>query len=440
MVSRPLNRRRMLGLVCTAGLAVVSGCSAPPTRDRAETSSLHFLDTPFEAENTRLLLAEFQKRNPGVLVERQEVSADRLLTDLIAVIASGSALDLTLVPAGALARLAAARWVRDFGTVIGTLNGAGVLDQSEVGWVREQTSLNGIRYGAPAWVRLHGFFHNRTYLEATNQPAPTTFDDLRAAAEFIQRQHLGNYAFFWPLKNGPGILADDYLADGSRFFDAQLSPAFANDPRYGEVLDWRSHAVWDWNLVDPRGLNSEQDADDSFPHGWAAFSWGTYDQLRYWQTSGTFLQSGHLANGLVPSRSAAHVAIGAADLYAIPATTQQPMNAWELLYYLSAGENYRAARLRWTTSGLFFGFAPLIADQALLGAADDWADLTVLRQQLTQICPPPGVAVPWRDQWMSFAKIQSALLIRRGITPTTFIQRIAEEWRELQKGWSANPH
>src|SRR5262249_12615234 len=163
--------------------------------------------------------------------------------------------------AGSLARLAASRWLRD----LGQLNGARPLDSAELPWLREQTTLNGVRYGVPAWVRLSGFFYNRAYLEKTNQAPPLTFDDLHAVGEFIQRRGQANYAFYWPLKTGPGIFPNDYLADGNRFFDALLAPRFATDPRYAAVLDWRTQAIWDWNLVDPRGLTNEQDNDVSFP-------------------------------------------------------------------------------------------------------------------------------------------------------------------------------
>jgi len=430
-----LNRRRMLSLAGSASLAAVAGCRATPEQDRARPVSLHFLDTPFDAENTHSLLTDFTKRNPSAPVERQEVPANRLLTNLAASLASGTALDLALVPAGSLAPLAAAGSLLD----LGKLNGARLLDRVELPWVREQTVVNGSRFGAPAWVRLRGFFYNRTYLQSTNQAPPSSFDELKAAGEFLRSQRLVNYAFYWPLKTGPGIFPDDYLADGSRFFDALLSPRFDNDARYADVLDWRTRAIWDWSLVDPRGLSNEQDTDNSFPHGWAAFTWGTYDQLRHWQTSGYFLQSGHLANGLVPSRSTAHVAVGAAELYAIPATTPQTASAWELLYYLAVGEDYRATRLRWKTSGLLFGYAPLVADQALLASAAEWADPSILRQQLAQVSPPPAVGALWRDAWLSFAKIQSALFVRRDITAATFTQRLTREWTALRKGWSATP-
>ncbi|HEX5414307.1 MAG TPA: extracellular solute-binding protein, partial [Chloroflexota bacterium] len=402
-----------------------------PGLDSASPVTLHFLDTPFDSENTRALVAEFQSRNPSARVARVESPAGRYLTDLTTTLASGTTQDLAFVPAGSLARLVAGGWLGE----LGRRSDASFLDSVELPWLREQTTLGATRYAAPAWVRLRGFFANRTYLQAAGQAPPTSFDALQVAARAIQRQGLGNNAFYWPLKNGPGIFPDDYLADGGSFFDAQLAPRFASDPRYSDVLNWRLHAIWDWDLVDPRGLSNEQDNDDSFPHGWAAFAWSTYDQLRYWQTSGRFLQSGHLINALVPSRSASHLAIGAADLYAIPTSSQQSAAAWELLYYLTAGEDYRAARLRWQKSGLLFGYAPLVADNSLLATADDWADPAVLRAQLAQICAPPGVATPWRDEWLAAAQVPSALLVRRILTPAAFTQRIAQQWNTLREGW-----
>lgn len=428
-----LNRRRLLSLISSTGLAAIAGCGAVSGPDPAGPTSLQFLDTPFDADNTRALIAEFMNRNPSVRVARAEVPADRFLTNLVASLASGTTQDLAFVPSGSLARLAAAGWLRD----LGSLSGARLLDRVEFPWLTEQTTVRGARYGAPAWVRLRGFFYNRAYLEEANQTPPTNFDEMKPTARAIQQRGLGNYAFYWPLKSGPGLFADDYLSDGRRFFDSTLVPQFVGDPNYADALAWRLQAIWDWGLVDPRGLSNERDNDDSFPHGWAAFAWGTYDQLRYWQTSGAFLQSGHLANGLVPSRTPAHVAIGSADLYAIPTTAQQSDRAWELLYYLTVGEDYRATRLRWQKSGLLFGYGPLLDDDRLLASAADWADPVILRDQLTRVTAPPGVAAPWRDEWLNDAKIQSALLVRRSISPATFAQRIAQQWSALRQGWSA---
>ena len=433
MFRSPLSRRRLLRALAIAPVFAVSGCAKANALSPAPPAKLQFLDSDFDSANTITLLKEFQTRNPSVVVERTEVSASSVVTDLVASVASGTTQDLAFVPSGTLGQLAADGWLRG----LANLPGANDLDSAELPWAHEQTTANGTRYGALAWVRLHGFFYNRTYLTRAGVAPPPTFDALRVASQSIEWRHFGNYAFYWPLKNGPGVFADDYLAAGQPMFDAQLSPRFASDPRYSDVLTWRLRAIYNWNLVDPRGLQSQRDDDESYPHGWAAFTWDTYDRLRHWQLSGNYLQSGHLANALVPSWTSEHTAIGAADLLAIPSTAQRADLAWELLYYLTAGENYHAARARWLQSGLLFGYSPLASDAALLNAGADWADVGVLRAQLAQVCAPPAVSSAWRSQWLTYATIQSALLIRRIVSPTTFIRQIATEWTTLQSGASA---
>jgi len=422
-----LSRRRLLCGLAAASVLATAGCAKINTPTPAPPTKLQFLDSDFDATNTNALLSEFRARNPHIAVERTVVSSDRVVTDLIASVASGTGQDVTFVPGGALARLSADGWLRD----LSGRPGANALDAAELPWANAQTTVSGGRYGVLSWVRLHGFFYNHAYLTTVGVAPPTTFDDLRTVAQAIEWQRLGNYAFYWPLKNGPGVFADDYLAAGMPMFDARLNPRFASDPVYSDVLAWRLNAIYKWNLVDPRGLENQRDQDQSFPHGWAAFSWDTYDRLRLWQVSGQYLQSGHLANALVPSWTTKQEAIGAADLWGMPSTVQQGDFAWELLYYLTAGENYRAARARWRESGLLFGYSALVSDRALLTDGANWANVDVLQAQLAQVCAPPGISCAWQAEWLSYATIQSALLIRRLISPTTFTTEVAREWTAL---------
>lgn len=427
MTRRRLLRSALLGVLTALPLAV--GPAARPPGPVGPAVVLRFLDTARDSETTDQLIEAFREIQPAWQVRRDAPAADRVSAAFTVEQAAGLPRDLVFLPAADLSAPIARGWLRD----LSRFPGAAALAGDAFPFVNEQTHRNGRAYAIPAWVRLHGFFYNRAYLTKIGQPAaPRTFDEIQVIARAIQRRHLGNYAFFWPIKNGLGFFRDEYIASGRPMFDSSLAPTFLADPLYRKIINWRLQAFWDWGIVDPRGLNSS-DIDQSFPHGWASFTWDTFDSLKYWQTSGRYRAGGNLANGLCPSWTDRHASIAEVDSYAIPSSSSQAERAWGLARYLGGDGpgDFPAARQRWRSSGLVFSYRPLLADADLVDTAASWCDVSAFRAQLQQASAPPGLAAPGYVEWLSEARIQSSLLLREQIVPGEFIRRLRARWDAL---------
>jgi hypothetical protein len=347
--------------------------------------------------------------------------------------------DVLWLEPGELAMLAPSGLLRD----LTNLPGEAALEADELPVVGLQTHLTGRRYGVAASLSLKSFMYNREHLQlagTTNPPA--TFDDLRDLGIELGKDRIGNYAFYWTIKERPGIFAEEYAANQVPMFDANLEPTFASAGLYQSIIKWRLAALYDWKIGDPRGFVSI-DVDESFPHGWSSLTWAPFENLKSWQIPGRYRAGGKLTNALSPSLTAGqHGAIATVQLHAVSGSASSPEQAWAVSRFLGGDDGFgefAVPRLRWRRDGLGFAFRSLLADRNVRQAATDWCDYDAYVHQLDRALPPPGAAAGWYRVWDDFANLQTGLLLRREQSPVSYLAALTQRWQALRAAWQQAP-
>jgi ABC-type glycerol-3-phosphate transport system substrate-binding protein len=351
--------------------------------------------------------------------------------------AAGAPPDVFPLDPADLARYDSLKWLRD----LTGLPGAAALKADEFPFIQEQTHLDDRRVAVATSVDLTCFVYNRQHFQQAGvSESVSSYADLRTAGTELMKDRIGSYAFYWPLKTGAGCFAEDYLANGNPMFDDRLAPAFAADPVYPDVVDWRVRALQDWKIADPAGL-TEDDVDEAFPHGQASFAWVNYPNLFKWQDRLVYEEAGHFGLALNPSLAGqGHRSIGTASLLAVARATAVLDQTWGLLTAtLGREQDYPAIQKAWIERGTVFPYQSLLRVPAIQAARHAWGDAVTALAQLRLAVPPPGTAAPWLPEWLAFATLQSGLVLRQRLAPRDFTRTLGQRWIALGRGNGSLP-
>ncbi len=223
-------------LCALAWLAVAAGCSPPHGREAQPGVTLRFWAMGAEGELVRPLLDAFERENPGVRVESQQIpwsaAHEKLLTSIVGrstpdVSQLGNTWIAEFSALNALAPLSP--WMVSPPRVDSTDFFAGIWDTNVV---------DGVTYGVPWYVDTRVIFYRTDILRAAGYDAiPQDWDGWLACMRAIKRNAgAKKYAIFLPVNEAPPLIAlglsagSDFLTDnGTRaaFRSPEFRRAFA---------------------------------------------------------------------------------------------------------------------------------------------------------------------------------------------------------------------
>lgn len=240
--------RRWLACFLLSGVGIFTGCSEPP----AGIEVVRFWAMGSEAEALGRLLPEFERLNPGIRVEIQQLAWTAAHEKLLTAVAGDATPDICQL---------GNTWIAEFSTLDALerldpfLSASPAIDRGDYFagiWATNVTG--GTTWGVPWYVDTRLLFYRRDILaEAGYRDPPQTWDEWREMMTAVKR-HVGpdRYAILLPLNEFEPlqVLAlqqpDSMLRDGDRYgnfsspsfrkalefyvglFEAQLAPPVAN--------------------------------------------------------------------------------------------------------------------------------------------------------------------------------------------------------------------
>ncbi len=169
-------RRTLLG----AAALLVAGFS---TALADEVALWSFMDPAGEgarSEALRDVIATFEAANPGTTVNTNIVEWDQLVPSLMRAAQAGSTPDLVMIYSPNLPALIASGAVMPLDACFDTIWTAE--ERSDVALMSAAKGSDSAYYGVPYELRVFGFYYRADLLEKAGLSAPTSFDELVAAA------------------------------------------------------------------------------------------------------------------------------------------------------------------------------------------------------------------------------------------------------------------
>lgn len=152
----------------------------PPSAQAAEQITLEFWELSVSEELMRSLLDKFERQNPGIQVQFQQLSWDYGLEKIITAIAAGNAPDVVELGTDQVPQFSASGVLQDLTEALAPLKDQYLL------W--EPVTYQGRLYGMPWLAGTRILFYNRElFAEAGLNPAhpPATWEQLYQAAQAI---------------------------------------------------------------------------------------------------------------------------------------------------------------------------------------------------------------------------------------------------------------
>ena len=213
---RPAPWRRIV----FALLLAATSCSPPASPVR-----LRFWAMGREGEVVGELVRDFERENPGIRVDVQQIPWSAAHEKLLTAFVGGSTPDLSQLGNSWIAEFAALRSISPLDRSIAS--SAVVRESCYFAGIWDTNVLAGTPYGVPWYVDTRVLFYRRDLLaRAGYREMPTNWKDWRAAMEAVRRsQGAGHYAIFLPTNEWPqpmilalqagarGLTDDDTRAD-----------------------------------------------------------------------------------------------------------------------------------------------------------------------------------------------------------------------------------
>lgn len=368
-------RLAMAWLLCA--LALVVGCARAP-KDKREV--VRFWAMGYEGEVVAQLLPEFERRNPGIRIDLQQMPVTSAHEKLLTAYAGDALPDVTPLGNTWVAEFASLDALQPLDARIATQAGFDQGDFYKGAW--QSGVIEGVTYAVPWYVETRIPFYRADLLrEAGVLELPTDWASWRAAMVAVKR-HVGpqRYAILLPLNEFEPLLNlaihDPLLRDGGRFGNFR-SEGFKRTLGFYK-------SMFDDGLAPKISNNAISNVWDEFDRGYYSFyisgPWNIAEFRKRLPPS----MEGKWSTMPLPGPDGPGASVAGGTSFVIFRQSQHKDAAWKLIHYLASPEVQ--VRFHGITGNLPSRRSPW-NDGRL--AADPYAK--AYRQQLERAVPTPPV-------------------------------------------------
>ncbi len=414
-----------------AAAAVVAGAAMTVPAAQAEDITLEFVVWNYSLDTIQDNIAKFEEQNPGIKVNLTDYTWPDYQDSLVLRFRGGTQTDVIYGGQDWLPAWAAAGWVAPLSSVA-PAGSVDALAGDIAGFALSDVTYGGEVYGLPYYADTISFIYNAKVLDENGIDFPATWDEVMAASEALRAAGMDRPIVY------------EYNQELPNFFDAFVAQAYG---RGGELFDDEGRAIFD--DPDNAAYQHLQWLQDAFskgliqpePHesniittmntGQHAFTVVYNYVLAAMNNPGEQPLAGDFALGRMPGD--ANSTLGFAKFYAVTSTAaEDPARAeaaWKFVDFM-AGAPYGVAK-RWAVEkGLGFGQLPLLTDQDVITAWNDWIDMETLAAQVETA--KAGMWTEWTGVWSAYFRPLLAQAIVGEATVDEVMTAGAERWNTLR--------
>ncbi len=415
-----------------AAAAVVGVMAASMPAAQAEDVTLEFVVWNYSLDTIQDNIKKFEELNPGIKVNLTDYTWPDYQDSLVLRFRGGTQTDVIYGGQDWLPAWAAAGWVAPLSS-IAPEGKVDALAGDIAGFALSDVTYDEEVYGLPYYADTISFIYNAKVLEENGVEVPKTWAEVMAASEQLQaggmdrpivyeyNQELPNFfdAFVAQAYGRGGALFDD---EGRAIFDDPSNPAYQH-------LEWLQEA-FKKDLVQPEP--HESNIITTMNTGQHAFTVVYNYVLAAMNNAGEQPLAGDFALARMPGDT--NSTLGFAKFYAVTATAAaDPVTAeaaWKFVDFM-AGSPYAVAK-RWAVEkGLGFGQLPLLSDQDVIDAWNDWIDMGTLAAQVESA--KAGTWTEWTAVWSAYFRPLLAQAMVGEASVDEVMSAGAERWNMLRE-------
>lgn len=363
-------------------LSLLAACAAGCARPAGGRETVRFWVMGFEGEVVAQLLPEFERRNPGIQVELQQVPVLSAHEKLLTAYAGDALPDVTPLGNTWIPEFAALGALQALDDEIAATHGFDVADFYTGAW--DSGVVDGKAYAVPWYVEVRLPFYRADLLrKAGIARAPASWDEWRTAMAAVKREAgPGRYAILLPLNEFEPLLnlaiqqPEPLLRDGGRYGNFRSAGFRRTLAFYKEMFD----RGWAPKLSNTAISN----VWDEFSRGYYTFYInGPWNIAEFKKRLPASLSASWMTMPL-PGPHGPGAAVAGGTSFVVFRSSRHKAAAWKLIAYLSSPQVQ--ARFHGLTGNLPSRRSPW-RDAAL---ADD-PHARAFRDQLERALPAPKV-------------------------------------------------
>lgn len=376
-------------------------------------------------------IRQFEEENPGIRVNLTDYTWPDYQDSLVLRFRGNTPTDVIYGGQDWLPAWAAAGWLAPLTDVApeGTID---TLAGEMAGFALDDVTYEGEIYGLPYYADTISFLYNAALLEEHGIAVPTTWDEVLEASEALKEAGIDRpivYEYNQELPNFFDAFVAQVYGRGGDLFDDELNAVF-DDPDNAayQHLEWLAEA-FSRDLVQPE--NHESNIITTMNTGQHAFTVVYNYVLAAMNNVAEQPLAGDFQLARMPGD--AHATLGFAKFYAVTATTaadpERADAAWRFVEFM-AGQPYDVAK-RWAVEhGLGFAQLPLLGDEDVVNAWNDWIDMDILAEQVESA--GAGTWTEWTAVWTAYFRPLLASAMVGEISVADAMSDGAERWNMLR--------
>jgi multiple sugar transport system substrate-binding protein len=436
------SRRTFVRSAGIGSAGVVLGLGVP-RRAAAAPTVVRFAGWAFEPQVVEANVKRFMEQNPDVKVEYTPLDLQLYNEKMVALFNAGTQPDAYYVRDTNLGAWVEAGWVQP----IDGLPGLAELDRDIFPFNLEALRYKGKQYGTPYYGDIYVYMYDQKALQKAGVvKGPVTLDQLREAALAVKKTSPVEYPILKGFKTNVDGLSEFWsmvFASGGNLFDEALEPVYPDKDKSAlAVLEWLVQAMYDWKILDPKGLElDETQARDAFVNGQGLFTSNVGNVLPRANNPKLSKRAGDIAPTRFPGLTdTGKGPMGWTRLYCIDAKTKVRDAAWRLISYMGGKDKqgvYYTAKDWYSKYGVGYAFRSLDKDPEMIKIQRDagW-DLEVRSQQYATARARTNIKAPWYNDWDRYTQQQVQNALVKKVSPRDALTASANKARELRKQWS----
>ncbi len=436
------SRRTFVRSAGIGSAGVVLGLGVP-RRAAAAPTVVRFAGWAFEPQVVEANVKRFMEQNPDVKVEYTPLDLQLYNEKMVALFNAGTQPDAYYVRDTNLGAWVEAGWVQP----IDGLPGLAELDRDIFPFNLEALRYKGKQYGTPYYGDIYVYMYDQKALQKAGVvKGPVTLDQLREAALAVKKTSPVEYPILKGFKTNVDGLSEFWsmvFASGGNLFDEALEPVYPDKDKSAlAVLEWLVQAMYDWKILDPKGLElDETQARDAFVNGQGFFTSNVGNVLPRANNPKLSKRAGDIAPTRFPGLTdTGKGPMGWTRLYCIDAKTKVRDAAWRLISYMGGKDKqgvYYTAKDWYSKYGVGYAFRSLDKDPEMTKIQRDagW-DLEVRSQQYATARARTNIKAPWYNDWDRYTQQQVQNALVKKVSPRDALTASANKARELRKQWS----
>ena len=409
----------------------------------AQAVTIKMIMWTYGVETVQDNIAKFEKLNPGIKVEAEDISWYVYPETLTTRFVTGTAPEVIYCNDQWLQAWADAGWLR---SLTEHLPGLEKYRDDMKPYVLDGLSYKGKIYGLPYYADTYVLFANGKFLEdAGLSGTPETWEDVNEMCQKLKAAGIQKYPLIMEFHKDEHSMVEIFYAmtysnEPGSLFDEKLNPIFDHEGSAADqALDWLNKALNEWKIMDPAYLvHKEIDVIKSMQAGKGTFTLMEKYTLAELQHPGSSPYAGKFKLMLMPGKS--HYTVGGGKFYALTEqavkTGDEAVNAaGKLIEYFGgkADGEYVVAK-RWTLEkGLGFGYKSLYEDPAIIASLEKWSDVRVEKEQEGKYSMAKEGMTPWFMEWAESLRSEMHYMLGEKVTPLEMVKTLAGGWSKLKK-------